>query len=362
MTTLAGARVITPDRVLEPGVVEIDDGRIVAVAQTSGPVPPRTLTPGFIDLQVNGVDDVDVAHAHDGDWSRLDALLLAQGVTTWVPTLVTAPLDAFAAPLARIAEAAARRGARPSIAGAHLEGPFLGEMHGAHPSHLVRPLDLDWLATLPATVAIVTLGPEQERAVDAIRLLLEHDVLVALGHSAATFDEAEAAADAGARLVTHCFNGMPSLHHRSPGLVGAALSDDRLAVSLIADLVHVHPSAIAVAFRAKGAARVALITDAVAWRAATVGEIAVRFDGRAPRLDDGTLAGSALTMDEAVRNVVHHAHVGLPDAVRAASTTPADLLGLADRGRLEPGARADIVALDGALRVEAVWLEGERAR
>ena len=114
-------------------------------------------------------------------------------------------------------------------------------MHGAHPSDLVRPLDLDWLAALPDTVAIVTLGPEQERAVDAIRLLVERNVLVALGHSAATFGEAVGAVDAGARLVTHCFNGMPSLHHRPPGLVGAALSDDRLAVSLIADLVHVHP-------------------------------------------------------------------------------------------------------------------------
>jgi N-acetylglucosamine-6-phosphate deacetylase len=362
MTTLAAARVITPHRVLEPGVVEIDAGRIVATAPTSGPVPPRTLAPGFIDLQVNGVDDVDVAHARDADWSRLDELLLAQGVTTWVPTLVTAPLDSFAAPLARIAEAAARPGVRPSVAGAHLEGPFLGEMHGAHPSDLVREIDLDWLAALPEAVAIVTVGPEQERAVDAIRLLVERDVLVALGHSSADFDAAVTAVDAGARLVTHCFNGMPPLHHRRPGLVGAALSDDRVAVSLIADLVHVHPSAIAVAFRAKGAGRVALITDAVAWRAATVGEIAVHFDGSAPRLADGTLAGSALTMDAAVRNVVRHARVELADAVRAAATTPADLLGLPDRGRLEPGARADVVALDDALGVEGVWVEGERAR
>ncbi len=362
MTALAAARVITPDRVLEPGLVEIDGGRIVTVAPASGPVPPRTLVPGFVDLQVNGVDDIDVAHAHDGDWTRLDELLIAQGVTTWVPTLVTAPLDSFAAPLARIAEAAARHGVRPAIAGAHLEGPFLGEMHGAHPSDLVRPLDLEWLAALPDAVAIVTLGPEQTRAVDAIRLLHARDVLVALGHSAATFDESLAAVDAGARLVTHCFNGMPSLHHRMPGLIGAALSDDRLAVSLIADLVHVHPIAIAIAFRAKGAPRVALITDSVAWRAATVGDITVHFDGRAPRLADGTLAGSALTMDQAVRNVVRHAHVELADAVRAAATTPADLLGLADRGRLAPGARADVVALDDELAVEAVWVAGERVR
>jgi N-acetylglucosamine-6-phosphate deacetylase len=362
MATLAAARVVTPDRVLGPAVVETDGGRIVAVNETSGPVPSRTLAPGFVDLQVNGVDDVDVAHAHDTDFARLDELLLAQGVTTWVPTLVTARLEAFADPLARVAAAAARTGPRPAIAGAHLEGPFLGDVHGAHPSSLVRAIDLDWLAALPDVVAVVTLGPEQPLALDAVRLLDERDVLVALGHSAASFEEAGAAAAAGARLVTHCFNGMPALHHRSPGLVGAALSDDRLTVSLIADLVHVHPSAITVAFRAKGPARVALITDAVAWRAATVGEITLHYDGRAPRLADGTLAGSALTMDGAVRNVVRHAGVALADAVHAAATTPARLLRLDDRGCIRAGGRADIVALDDDLRVEGVWVAGERVR
>jgi N-acetylglucosamine-6-phosphate deacetylase len=161
-------------------------------------------------------------------------------------------------------------------------------------------------------------------------------------------------------LVTHCFNGMPPLHHRTPGLVGAALADTRLAVSLIADLVHVHPAVLRIACAVKGGPRVALVTDAVAWQARTVGGIELRFDGEAPRLADGTLAGSALTMDRAVRNLVRHAHVALADAVRSASTTPADLLGLADRGRLVAGARADVVALDADLMVEAVWLAGER--
>jgi N-acetylglucosamine-6-phosphate deacetylase len=362
VTTLAAARVITPERVLEPGVVEIDGATIAGIRPTSGPVPARTLAPGFIDLQVNGVADIDVAHAHGRDWERLGDLLIEQGVTTWVPTLVTAPLDDFAAPIERVAAAAARPGPRPSIAGVHLEGPFLGEMHGAHPSDLVLPLDLDWLDALPETVAIVTLGPEQERAIDAIRRLCRRDVLVALGHSAASLETARDAADAGARLVTHCFNGMPSLHHRAPGLIGAALSDDRLAISLIADLVHVHPTALNIAFRAKGRERVALITDAVAWRAGEVGGIALHFDGRVPRLADGTLAGSALTMNVAVRNLVHDAAVALPDAVHAAATTPARLLGLSDRGALVPGARADVVALGETLEVEAVWIAGQRVR
>ena len=226
--------------------------------------------PGFIDLQVNGLDSVDVAHATGADWDHLDELLLAQGVTTWCPTVVTAPLAELDTQLERIARAAARKGSRPMIAGAHLEGPFLGEMHGAHPSQYVRPIDLEWLNRLPDTVSVVTLGPEQEDALAAVRVLAERGALVALGHSAATLEQTEAAAGAGARLVTHCFNAMPPLHHRTPGLVGAALTDDRLAVSLIADLVHVHPAALTVAFRAKSARRVALVTDAVAWRAAHV--------------------------------------------------------------------------------------------
>jgi N-acetylglucosamine-6-phosphate deacetylase len=358
VTTLVAARVVTPDGVLAPGAVEIDGDRIAAVGPARGRVPDRTLVPGFVDLQVNGIDDTDVAVAEGADWERLDELLARQGTTTWCPTLVTAPLDTYAAPLARIAAAATRGGPRPTIAGAHLEGPFLGAMPGAHPVEHIVALDRGWLAALPPIVSVVTLGPEVPGAVAAVRALVRRGILVALGHSAATFDEAAAAVDAGARLVTHCFNAMPPLHHREPGLVGAALVDDRLAVSLVADGVHVHPAVLRLAFRTKPKGTVVLVTDAVAWRAEHVGDIVVRFDGTAPRLADGTLAGSAVTMDRAVRNVVDHCGVPLEDAVWAASTAPADLLGLADRGRITPGMRADIVALGPDLGVRATWVGG----
>jgi N-acetylglucosamine-6-phosphate deacetylase len=363
--TLAAARVVTPDGVLAPGFVEVDGGVITAVEVAHGPVPERTLAPGFVDLQVNGIDDVDVAHACGADWERLDELLVEQGVTTWCPTLVTMSLSSYAAPLAAIEVASRARdgaGGRPAIAGVHLEGPFLGAMHGAHPHEHVVVLDAAFLADLPSIVRVITLGPEVPGAAAAVADLVRRGIVVALGHSAASFDEVTACADAGATLVTHCFNGMPPLHHREPGMVGAALDDSRLAVSLIADLVHVHPAALAIAFRAKGRGGVALVTDAVAWRAHTVGPIRLRFDGRAPRLSDGTLAGSALTMDRAVRNVVVHSGIDLVDALRAATTTPADLLGLPDRGRVVVGARADLVALDADLAVEGVWIEGERIR
>jgi len=362
MATVGASRVVTPAGVLQDVDVTMADGVITAVRPATSTCPDRVLAPGFVDLQVNGVDDVDVTDAAGSDWERLDALLLAQGVTTWCPTLVTAPLPTYGHALARI-DAAARRRAerRPAIAGAHLEGPFLGGAPGAHPEEHLVPVDLAWLAELPDVVAVMTLAPELPGACEAITMLRDRGVLVALGHSTATWDEVRVATDAGARLVTHLFNGMAPFHHREPGLAGAALSDPRLATSLIADLVHVHPAALQLAFAAKGDATV-LVTDAVAWnRAAHAGRaIELGSDGT-PRLADGTLAGSALTMDAAVRNVVDHAAVPIGQAITAASTTPAGLLGLTDRGTIEPGRRADLVALTPSLEVEAVWVGGDLA-
>jgi N-acetylglucosamine-6-phosphate deacetylase len=369
MLRLLARGVVTPRGTIGPAAVVVDGGRIVGVERVTGPVPDRTIVPGFVDLQVNGIDAVDVSTAEGACWDVLDAALLAHGVTTWCPTLVTAPLDAFTAPLARIAATANRSpgGAdrpRPHIAGAHLEGPFLGGAPGAHPKDLIRPPDLVWLDSLPDIVRVVTLAPEQPGAIQATALLAKRGVVVSLGHSTATFEQATAAIDAGATLVTHCFNGMGPLHHREPGLVGAALSDPRVAACVIADLVHLHPAAVATVMRAKGAQRAVLVTDAVAWRTGSVGH-AVRMSldpddprGAAPRLADGTLAGSALTMDQAIRNVVERCGVSLADAVAAASTVPAHVLGLRDRGAIESGRRADLVALGPDLHVQSVWVGG----
>jgi N-acetylglucosamine-6-phosphate deacetylase len=247
----------------------------------------------------------------------------------------------------------------PAVLGAHLEGPFIGGAPGAHRRQFIVPFDHEWLGALPDCVRVVTLAPELPGAAAVIEALAGRGVTVALGHSAASYSEAVAGAGAGARLVTHCFNGMPALHHRRPGMVGAALADDRLAVSLIADLVHVHPAVLRLAFRAKGAARVVLVTDAVAWEAPDVRDLGVRVVDGAPRLPDGTLAGSALTMDQAVRNVVQHAGVPVLDALRAASTTPAEVVGAVGHGRIAAGARADLVALDARLGVVGTWIGGE---
>jgi N-acetylglucosamine-6-phosphate deacetylase len=353
-TVVRAATVLTPSGSLSPGEVVLDQGLIVETRPATGDATHRFLAPGFVDLQMNGTGAVDVATAEGDDWDVLDRALLAQGVTTWCPTLCSAPLDEMEASLQRVTGAAGRPGCRPAMVGAHLEGPFLA-VAGAHPPGQLRAsVDRRWLASLAPLVTLVTLAPELPGALEAIEDLAATGVLVALGHSACSIEQAGRAADAGARLVTHLGNAMGPFRPREPGLLGAALSDDRLAVSMIADLVHIHPALVRIAFRAKGDGRTVLVTDAVATTAAAA-------DGQPPRMADGTLVGSVLRLDTAVANAVGHAGISVSDAVAAASTTPASLLGLTDRGAVVPGRRADLVALDADLRAERVWVGGEVA-
>ena len=339
---LAGGRLI-------PGTIEVEDGTITGIDAGAG-IPDGILAPGFIDLQVNGRGGVDVATAAGAEWEQLERAAVAQGVTAWCPTLVTAPLDAYQAPLARIAEAKERLA---TIIGAHLEGPFLGGAPGAHATAHIVGAALSWIAELPKVVRVVTLAPEAPNALEAIELLHRGGVTVSLGHSTATFSQTLQAVEAGATLVTHLFNGMGPLHHRHPGLLGAALSDDRLAVSIIADGRHVAGPLVRLAFRVKPAGRVVLVTDAVA------SDHFEMVDGL-PRLADGIIAGSTLGMDEAVRNAVDFG-VSREDALVAATTAPADVVGLADRGRLAVGARADLCLLDDDLAPRQVWVAGTLA-
>lgn len=352
---LCGAHGAGPDL---PGWVAVEDGRVAGAG--AGPPPAHALdlgevilAPGFVDLQVNGVDSVDFSTAPVAGIRRALGALARAGVTACCPTLVTAPLDAYDEPLCRLAEVAADpRPGEAAVLGVHLEGPFLGGAPGAHPRDLVRPVDLSWLDDLvsarPGLVRIVTLAPEADPGERAITALTRRGVVVALGHSTAAYDDARRAADAGATVATHLFNGMGPLHQREPGLAGAALDDPRLTPSLIADLVHVHPAVLRLVIGAKR--EVMLVSDSVAAGDATI--------GAAARLADGTLAGATVLLDRAVRNVVG---LGLPltRAVEMAATIPAEALGLSDRGRIEPGMRADLLALDReTLEVRHVWIGG----
>jgi N-acetylglucosamine-6-phosphate deacetylase len=349
--TLACARILNGEggASASPAWITIADGRIVATGAGAPPagavdLGDTMLAPGFVDVQVNGTGTVNFADASTDEIVRAVDAMSAHGTTGVLLTLCTAPLDAYPAMLERCAAA---RDARPGVVlGVHLEGPFLGGAPGAHPVDLLCPSEPAFLTDLCDTfgelIRLVTLAPEADPEFRATRMLHERGAVVALGHSTVDYDGARAAADAGASVVTHLFNGMGPLHHRAPGLAGAGLTEPRLVPSLIADFVHVHPAIVQVALGARVDA--ALVTDAV-HEAQT-------------HLSDGTLAGSTLTMERAVQNV---ASLGLAPqrVVRYATANPCRVLGLGDRGRVAPGARADLVALDPeTLAVRAVWTGG----
>jgi N-acetylglucosamine-6-phosphate deacetylase len=357
--TLGCARILNGEggRSPSPAWVTIADGRIVATG--SGAAAPGAvdlgdalLAPGFVDVQVNGAGAVDFASASVEQIVDAVDALVARGTTGVLLTICSAPLDTYDVVLERAARV---RSVRPGVVlGVHLEGPFLGGAPGAHPPAVLQRADAGFFDHLAATfgdlVRVVTLAPEADPGLAATRALSGRGVVVALGHSTVDFDGARAAAGAGATMVTHLFNGMGPMHHRRPGLAGAALDDTRLVPSLIADFVHVHPALVKLALGARADA--VLVTDAVETEPPVV-----ERDGAA-YLADGTLAGSTLTMDAVLRNVVA---LGVPvgRAVRHTSANPARVLGLRDRGRIAPGARADLVALDpDTLAVRAVWVGG----
>ncbi len=365
---IAADRVVAADRDLTPGVVEIEGGRIVRVreghaSRADVEIPGGILAPGLIDLQVNGAARVDFLTSDPADFPRARRYLLSTGVTSYLPTLITAPLPQLEAALDRWQ---GQRDGVPRVLGVHVEGPFLNPAHaGAHDPADLRPPRLPELRRLltrdPGLVKILTLAPELPGAGALIRGARDRGAVVAAGHTAATYEEARAAFDAGVRLVAHLFNAMRPLHHRDPGIVVAALQDPRVTVSLIADLVHVDAAVLRLVLAAKAWDRIALITDAVA-AAGSLGRTSRLTTRRlrvtdAPRLRDGTLAGSVLGLDQAVRNIVG---LGIPlrDAVGMASTVPASVLGRRDLGRIAPGARADLVLFDRRLRVRSVLVEG----
>lgn len=346
------------------GDVRVRDGRIAAVGVA--PAGPAGLAvPGFVDLQVNGFAGVDFATAGPGGLRTASAALAVTGVTAYLPTLVSAPEEACAAALAEIAAAARAPAAGARIAGAHLEGPFLSpRWPGAHdPRHLRAP-DLALAERLLAAgdVALVTLAPELPGARELVAALAGRGVVVSCGHSDADAAAAHAAFDAGARAVTHLHNAHRRVAHRDPGLGGVALVRPDVTVTAIVDGAHLAPE-IALAAWLTAGPRLALVTDAVA--AAGGGGSRARLGGRevevrhgAARLPDGALAGSVLTMDAAVRNLVALG-VGEPDAVLAATRAPARLLARPGLGVLAPGGPADVAVLDDRLEVRETYVGGQ---
>ncbi len=399
MLVLTGGDLVLPDRILTGGSLVIDGGRITAVeprpavdaaGATIVDVRDCFVVPGFIDVHVHGVDGVDTLDEGDsiGDMARR---LPRYGVTAFCPTTVACGPSALRGVLRAVA---AQRGARAvgmaRVLPAHLESNFINpEYKGAQPGECLRAPDagrvprapgarrsgpadgdfsgqdiLDVISASRPDVGIVTLAPELPGAIELVTALVAAGHRVSIGHSGATLDEAMAAIDAGARHATHLFNRMAPMTHRAPGIAGAVLAREDVAAELICDGYHVHPAMAGIAIAAKGTHRVMGITDGTAGSGLTPGSTAqlggrrIRVTDTAAVLDDGTLAGSTLTMDRAFRTIVTAFGLSIVDAATLCATTPARELGLTGFGVIARDAVADVVVLDRWFRVRHTIIDG----
>lgn len=377
MLLIQNATLYSPDPGLEQADVLVEAGHITRI-ETPGHMEGLDaahiikasglwLAPGFIDLQLNGAFGHDFTANPDTIWP-VAAALPRYGVTAFLPTIITSRPETVTAAQRVLAEQrpAAFQGAEPL--GLHLEGPFLNpEKKGAHNPAYLRAPDLGLIVGWSAEqgVSLVTLAPELPGALDLVETLVNRGVVVSAGHSLASFEQARAGLEAGITYGTHLFNAMPPLAHRAPGLAGALLSDPRCVAGLIPDGIHVHPALVKLIWAAKGSAGLNLVSDAMAALGMPPGryvlnDFEVFVTATEARLANGTLAGSALPLDEALRNLINFTGCSLGEALATVTTTPAALLGLSNqRGRIAPGLIADLVLLSPALEVVATITAGQ---
>jgi N-acetylglucosamine-6-phosphate deacetylase len=370
MTRVAG-RVVTPAGVLEGGYVEIAGDRIVAVGQepAGGVHPGHWVVPGFVDIHVHGGGGHSFTEGDPDSARGAAAFHLRHGTTTLLASLVSSGFELMRAATSAFTPLVAEG----VLAGIHFEGPYLSVRRcGAQNPAFLRDPSIDELAALielgAGALRMVTIAPERNNGLDAIKLLVAHNVVAAVGHTDATYEQTLAAVAAGASVGTHLFNGMRPPHHREPGPVFALLTAPGVVCELIADGVHLHDGTLSFASTVTGPDRAALITDAIDATGISDGEYELGgqtvtvSDGVARLLTEdgspGSIAGSTLTMDAALRRAIH-AGVSIVDACRMAATTPARAIGLGGTlGALIPGLRADLVVLDADLQVVQVMREG----
>ena len=360
--------IVTPQGVVS-GHLDIEQGRIAAVSGTpvdasrAGAGGRPVLLPGFIDTHVHGAGGRDTMEGGDAI-ATIAARHARHGTTAFLATTMTAPVGQIEAALAALGPVCRERPpGQARLLGVHLEGPYISpDRLGAQPAHAI-PATLAEVMRLNALapIKVLTMAPEMPGHLALIGPLRDAGIRVQIGHSAGSYEDGVAALDAGAAGFTHLFNAMTGLHHRKPGVVGAALAHARHA-EVIPDLQHVHPGAIRAALRCIPG--LFCVTDSTAAAGMPdgdyrLGEHVVRKCLGGVRLPDGTLAGSALTMDQALRNLVHALGLDVCEAARRVSTLAADYLGLPDRGRLAAGGWADVVVMDAALALQCVFVEGE---
>jgi N-acetylglucosamine-6-phosphate deacetylase len=388
-------QVIIGDHIIEKGVVAIQGQSIVyagaedhlhadlAAAANEDDSPASSssiivrlkegyLLPGFIDIHVHGGNGEDFMDADPRVLDTITAFHGSHGTTAMLATTMTAPKDRIDQVLSEVHAYMTRPMPYAQLEGVHLEGPFISpNWPGAqNPEHIVLP-NLTWAAEweqrYPGLVRQLTLAPERDGALELIAWLRSHGITAALGHTDATYEEVERAAEAGLNHAVHAFNAMTPLHHRKPGAAGAVLADPRIEAEVIADGIHVHPAAISLLAKLKRDHNLILITDAMSAAGLedghyTLGDLPVIVQGGVARLkDEVTLAGSTLTMIEGFRYLVHHVGLSIPEASQAASLNPARSLNIAHRtGSLKAGKQADVLLLDADFKLQGVWVKGLR--
>jgi N-acetylglucosamine-6-phosphate deacetylase len=367
---------VTPFEMIPCGQLEVEDGTIAYVGSErsyEGEVldyKGDMVCPGFIDIHVHGGAGVDAMDPDPEALNRLSTYLAAGGVTGFLATTYTAPLEELKAALRRVEAAQKMSAPGAQILGAHVEGPFISqEKKGAQDGGYVRQvteqeLDAVYQASC-GTIKMMTLAPETQNALRAADWLVERNIVAAAGHTNATYNDALRAFDRGFTHLSHFYNGMRGFHHREPGVVGAGLTDGRVSLELVADGVHVHPAALKLALLAKGPAKIALVSDSV--KPASLPDGVYSFGGRtfhvmgrSITLEDGLIAGSGIRLSDAVKIMVEEAGGPLKEVVQMASSTPAKILRLTPRkGELRVGSDADLTVLDLSYRVQRTIVGGE---
>lgn len=383
MIALTASTLLTPVERIEQPIVLLESDRIVEVhSRQSSTIPTgarvvdfgdAVIAPGLVDIHNHGGAGHDVMEADSEALPAIERLLLAHGVTAYLPTTVTAPLAKTLEALERLADAieAGGKAGRAQAVGIHIEGPFLSHARrGVHPPKDLLPPTVETFEKLweaaRGQIRLMTIAPELDGATEVIKEAVRRGVTVSIGHSDADMKTARAAVDAGARHATHTFNAMRPFTHRDPGIIGEVLTDSRVTADIIADGVHTDPSVVRLFLRAKGPEGAVLITDSTAATGMPDGHYkmgAFEFevkDGKC--MANGVLAGSVLTLDRAVRNVMQFAEWDLQRALRPASMNPARVVGLDGRGVVKAGAIADLVVLSPQGEVRTAIVGGQISR
>ncbi|MFW6298462.1 MAG: N-acetylglucosamine-6-phosphate deacetylase [Bacillota bacterium] len=381
-TLITNAKIITPEEILDGYSLLLEDGYIKGLIAPEAPVPEinRTidgegnyLAPGMIDIHNHGNSGYDTMDATPEALESIATYHLKNGVTGYLATTVTSPHTMLQEAIDNVVEFQKHQAwddAISTLLGIYFEGPFFNvKKKGAQPEKDIQTPDLKALKSYveksPENFKVVALAPELEGSLEVIQFLHESGIQSAFAHTDATYEDTMKGIDAGMRIATHMYNGMRGFTHREPGALGAALTDDRVISELIVDGVHLHKAAVDLALKTKGPERIVLISDAM--RAAGLddgtyelgGQTVVTKDGEA-HLEDGTIAGSTLNLNKAVKNIVRDNHVSVEDAFRMASLNPAKVIGLdSELGSIEASKRADLVFLDENLDVLRVFKAGQ---